>query len=240
MLIAGPRARAAERELGLPRSAAGQVFLALLLSAGLLVTDHAAAQGVRSVAPSVGALIALALLALGHMTLVDVAGVAALVAATMTLVPIAFVVRRRHGNFLRAFRRQVASVQPNSHVIPTGLDVESLLAAAQAQFLRLQSAWDRSDLEALRRMTTPQMCQSLIEQMPQHGEPANCTEFLEVRATMFAFEVVAGAYLASIEFSGLVRESPWTQPVPFKELWLLVPSQSGDERWLLAGQQVLF
>lgn len=236
------RASAGHRAVERLPSGRRQLCLALLLSAGLLATDQAAAQGVRSMAPSVGALIALTALALWQMAPTDLPGVGGLIAVVLAFALVALPLRRRNAD-VRAWasRRSAASCRAApGRPMPAGLDVPLLLAASSEHFLRLQSAWDRSDLEALQQMTTPQMFHALMDQLPQEGEPANRTDVTELKADLFAFEEVAGALLASVEFSGLVRESPGAEPAPFKELWLLVQNQSGDDRWLLAGQQALF
>jgi predicted lipid-binding transport protein (Tim44 family) len=40
-----------------------------------------------------------------------------------------------------------------------------------------------------------------------------------------------------VRFSGMVRETPGTQPVGFEEVWNLVKPADGSSGWLLAGIQ---
>jgi predicted lipid-binding transport protein (Tim44 family) len=45
-------------------------------------------------------------------------------------------------------------------------------------------------------------------------------------------------YMASVEFSGMIREEPSASPAPFREVWNMTKSKSGGG-WLVAGVQAL-
>lgn len=113
-----------------------------------------------------------------------------------------------------------------------------LVADAHAQFLALQAAWDRADIEALGRLTTPEMLGELLEQLPQRGPGPNRTDVLRLETHVLRVEQLGAIELASVEFCGLVRESDERGPVPFRELWMLARSEH-DEPWRLARQQAL-
>jgi predicted lipid-binding transport protein (Tim44 family) len=44
-------------------------------------------------------------------------------------------------------------------------------------------------------------------------------------------------YLASIEFTGMIREEPNALPESFKEIWNMSRSKHDNSGWLLAGIQ---
>lgn len=113
-----------------------------------------------------------------------------------------------------------------------------LVADARHQFLALQAAWDRADLDALGRLTTPEMLRELIEQLPQRGVGPNRTDVLSLDAHVLRVERLGPIELASVEFCGLVRESDTRGPVPFHELWMLARGDAA-EPWRLARQQAL-
>jgi len=46
-------------------------------------------------------------------------------------------------------------------------------------------------------------------------------------------------YLASVEFSGMIRENPSTGPAPFREVWNMSKPKDGSAGWLVAGVQAL-
>ena len=55
-------------------------------------------------------------------------------------------------------------------------------------------------------------------------------------ARLLGFEAVGSAYLASVEFSGIIRECDDAGAVPFRELWMLARPQLEAEGWRLARQ----
>lgn len=128
--------------------------------------------------------------------------------------------------------------------LPAGFDAATLIDTAREQFLRLQAAWDAGDEAVLAALTTPQMLGELREQMPAPGAPPNRTEVLSLHARLLGVDDLGSVWLASIEFSGTVRESPERPAAPLRELWLMtreqVPFESaGPAPWRLARQQAL-
>lgn len=121
-----------------------------------------------------------------------------------------------------------------------GAEAHDVLAAARARFVSLQAAWDDGDVAALGKLTTPAMLAELVEVLHLRGGDANRTEVVSLQARLLALESVGSARLATVEFSGLVRESSAAGIVPFRELWLL-QSERGDApgAWQLARQQAL-
>jgi hypothetical protein len=116
---------------------------------------------------------------------------------------------------------------------------EGLLAIARAQFMQLQAAWDRGDEAALRALTTTDMLQELLTQLPARGPGPNRTDVLSLDARVLAVEQIGPFELASIEFSGMVRESAERGAVPFRELWMLARPMEHGGAWRLARHQAL-
>jgi predicted lipid-binding transport protein (Tim44 family) len=125
--------------------------------------------------------------------------------------------------------------------LPDGIGHEALLAELRLQFVHLQAAWDVGDMAALGALTTPQMLDELrLERSgcaAQH-ESAR-TDVVTLRAELLGFEEVAGTYLVSVDFSGLIRESPDRGAAPFRELWMLAQSKQSGVGWRLARHQAL-
>lgn len=135
----------------------------------------------------------------------------------------------------RPRRQPVASAR-----IPTGLDVDEFLRLARLSFLRLQQAWDAADLATLERLTTGPLLAELREQIAARGAELNRTDVLELQARLLAFEELREAFVASVEFSGLIREREDGCAAPFRELWLLTKMKPhGPEAWQLAQVQAL-
>lgn len=100
-------------------------------------------------------------------------------------------------------------------------DVAACLEAARRSFLCVQQAWDRADLEALARVTSEPLLEELRCQLAERGPAPNHTEVLSLEARLLGVEQLQQAQVASIEFSGLIREGQDLHPAPFRELWML-------------------
>lgn len=135
-----------------------------------------------------------------------------------------------------------ALVGSQSWGIPAGFDTDGFLAAAKRNFVTLQDAWDRADITTLRSMMTDEMVgeirQQLAERESHTGGQANKTEVVMLDAKLLGIEELPDAYLASVEFSGMIREDVSAGPSPFREVWNMT-KPTGGGGWLVAGVQAL-
>ena len=126
--------------------------------------------------------------------------------------------------------------------VPEGFDADGFLKACKANFITLQGAWDRSDLASLRAMMTDemlgQMKLQLAERESHTGGVSNITEVVMLNAQLLGIEELADDYMASVEFSGMIREDMSSGPSPFREVWNMTKPRSGGG-WLVAGVQAL-
>jgi predicted lipid-binding transport protein (Tim44 family) len=126
--------------------------------------------------------------------------------------------------------------------IPAGFDSEGFLVAAKANFVTLQAAWDKSDIPALRAMMTDSMLAEIQTQLNERethtGSAPNHTEVVMIDARLLGIEELAEEYMASVEFSGMIREELSAGPSPFREVWNMTKTKSGGG-WLVAGVQAL-
>ena len=127
--------------------------------------------------------------------------------------------------------------------IPAGFDVEGFVSAANQNFIHLQDAWDRSDIPALRAMMTDTMLAEIKVQLAEREAQApgqvNKTEVVSLQAQLLGIEELENEYLASVEFTGMIREDPSAGPSPFREIWNMGRSKQGEMGWLVAGVQAL-
>ncbi|NVO07866.1 MAG: Tim44 domain-containing protein, partial [Rhodoferax sp.] len=125
--------------------------------------------------------------------------------------------------------------------IPSGFDSEGFLRAAKSNFITLQAAWDRSDIPSLRAMMTDAMLGEIRTQLAEReahtGEAPNNTEVVMIEAHLLGIEELPDEYMASVEFSGMIREEPSAGPSPFREVWNMTKPKSGGSGWLVAGVQ---
>ena len=143
-----------------------------------------------------------------------------------------------------AIGSQIAgSTPPSSWSIPEGFDTASFLSAAKGNFVSLQAAWDKSDIPALRAMMTDEMLSEIRSQLSERethtGGSANHTEVVMIEAQLLGIEDLGQDYMASVEFSGMIKEDPATGPSPFREVWNMTKPKDGRLGWLVAGVQAL-
>jgi len=125
------------------------------------------------------------------------------------------------------------------NVLPADFDVESFLRNAKTYFIRLQAAWDRGDVNDIREFTTPEMFGELRLQLQERGASANVTDVVSLDAVFYGVERVGDEYIASVKFSGMIREADHAPTEPFTEAWNLSKPVNGDGGWVLAGIQQL-
>ena len=127
--------------------------------------------------------------------------------------------------------------------VPAGFDTEGFITAAKRNFVTLQDAWDRSDISTLRSMMTDEMLGEIKAQLAEReghiGGQTNKTEVVMLEAHLLGIEDLGGDYMASVEFSGMIREEPSAGPSPFREVWNMTKPKSGVSGWLVAGVQAL-
>ena len=127
--------------------------------------------------------------------------------------------------------------------VPAGFDVEGFLTAAKRNFVTLQDAWDRSDISTLRGMMTDGMVGEIRSQLTEReshtgGQP-NKTDVVMLDAQLLGIEESADTYMASVEFSGMIREDASAGPSSFREVWNMTKPVNGSSGWLVAGVQAL-
>ncbi|QXZ09931.1 39S ribosomal protein L45 [Comamonas sp. Y33R10-2] len=127
--------------------------------------------------------------------------------------------------------------------VPEGFDQAGFLTAAKRNFVTLQAAWDRSDINSLRSMMTDEMLSEIRSQLSEReaqrpGEP-NHTDVMMIEAQLLGVEDLGNGYMASVEFSGMIREDASAGPSPFREVWNMTKPKSGSSGWLVAGVQAL-
>ena len=114
----------------------------------------------------------------------------------------------------------------SSNSIPADFDVEGFLRIAKVNFNRLQAAWDARDLDDIRKFTTPEVYAEIKMQRDEAGDRADRTEVENLDAKLLGIETTADDYVASVRFSGTLRDSGET-PEAFEEVWNLVKPVNG-------------
>ena len=127
--------------------------------------------------------------------------------------------------------------------IPEGFDANGFIEAAKRNFHTLQAAWDSSDVTTLRSMMTDSMLEEIQGQLAEReshtGAEPNHTAVMMLEAQLLGIEDLGNSYMASVEFSGMIREEPSSGPAPFREVWNMTKAKTGASGWLVAGVQAL-
>jgi predicted lipid-binding transport protein (Tim44 family) len=120
--------------------------------------------------------------------------------------------------------------------IPADFDVAGFVRNAKVHFIRLQAANDAGNMDDIRAFTTPEMFAELKLNLAEPSAPQE-TDVVAVDADVLEVAEESSRYVASVRFTGLVRENKNSPAEPFDEIWHLVKPREGSSGWLLAGIQ---
>ncbi|XLZ68122.1 Tim44-like domain-containing protein [Massilia sp. SR12] len=121
--------------------------------------------------------------------------------------------------------------------VPADFDSVGFLRAAKSNYIRLQAAWDKADVEDIRTFTTPEVFAELRMQIQERGAQAEYTDVVTIDAELLGIENDGKEYLASVKFWGTMKPAADALPESFQEVWNLSKPVSGNTGWMLAGIQ---
>jgi predicted lipid-binding transport protein (Tim44 family) len=121
--------------------------------------------------------------------------------------------------------------------VPADFDTAAFLRNAKIYYVRLQAAWDAGNLEDIREFTTPEMFAEIRMDLSERGTEVNKTDVVTLEAELLGIEDSPAQHLASVRFSGMIREKAGDSAQPFAEVWNLAKPATGSGGWLLAGIQ---
>ncbi|MFV9474739.1 Tim44 domain-containing protein [Advenella sp. RU8] len=131
----------------------------------------------------------------------------------------------------------VAAENPNvdkTWFVPADFDTPAFLQNAKQQFKAIQGIWDKGDIPALKEYLTDDLIAELTPQITARAGQT-VTEVVLLNAELLGIEQVNDGHLASVRFSGMLREEVNTAAFRFEEVWNLYKPEQGG--WLLAGIQ---
>jgi predicted lipid-binding transport protein (Tim44 family) len=121
--------------------------------------------------------------------------------------------------------------------IPADFDVDGFLRQAKLNFIRLQAANDRGDMEDIRQFCSPAMAAEIQVQFQERNQLAQETDVVQLKAELLDVSTEADRAMASVRFSGLIREEANAAPEAFSEVWHLTKPLDGSQGWHIAGIQ---
>lgn len=146
-----------------------------------------------------------------------------------------------------------AGIQPTPGALPGGAGIHSVAATtgrwpagfnaaefvrhARLNFVRLQEAYDRKDLSMMRDFLAPEVYREIEADIRAAGTLEERTEVLTLEADVLDVIQDAGAYVVSVRFTGMIRDSAGRDAEPFNEIWHLEKPLDGSTGWVVAGIQ---
>ena len=120
--------------------------------------------------------------------------------------------------------------------IPADFDVPGFLRQAKLNFIRLQAANDRGDMDDIRQFVAPELYAEIEMQFRERGSKAQETDVQQLDADVLEVVTEGGNHVASVRFFGTLREDN-AAPEAFAEVWHLVKPVDGSRGWSIAGIQ---
>lgn len=129
---------------------------------------------------------------------------------------------------------QVPNVQTH---VPEGFDVDGFLRVAKLNFVRLQAANDAGNLDDLREFVSPEMFAEIKLQLDERAGAKQQTDVVTLNAELLEVVTEAHRHVASVRFSGMIREEAGAAAAPFDEVWNLSKPIESAKGWVVAGIQ---
>lgn len=124
-----------------------------------------------------------------------------------------------------------------AHTFPPGFDAAAFAREAKLNFIRLQAAFDAGNLDDLRAFTSPEVFAEIRMQLAERGDAAQTTDVMSLDAEVLEAVDEGNRHVASVRFTGLVREDADQGAMPLDEIWHLTKPASGQGGWVIAGIQ---
>jgi predicted lipid-binding transport protein (Tim44 family) len=122
-------------------------------------------------------------------------------------------------------------------MIPPGFDAAAFAANAKTQFLALQAANDARDLTRMQEYLTPEMLEIVRAEIAERGDAPQQTEVFGLEAQVLGVAQEAGHHVASVRFTGSMRQQHADVPEDLDEVWHLTKPLAGSGGWVIAGIQ---
>jgi predicted lipid-binding transport protein (Tim44 family) len=128
-----------------------------------------------------------------------------------------------------------APLASGTEEFPAWFDGPGFIEGAKTHFIRLQAAWDQADLRDIREYTTPQLFAELQRER-ERLDGAQYTEVVRLEAELSGIQRDDDRVVASVLFSGLIREEEKGVAEAFREVWHVQHAWTSPEGdWQIAG-----
>lgn len=139
----------------------------------------------------------------------------------------------RPGSAMDQFARGAAPSANSNWGVPAGFDSAGFVARAKDNFIALQQAWDKGNLDEIADFTSNAMFITLTHDLRARAGTSQ-TEVVALDAELLGIES-GKEHLASVKFDGTLRVNGEAERV--SEVWNLSKPIDGRSGWVLAGIQ---
>ena len=130
-----------------------------------------------------------------------------------------------------------AAAAPAANRFPPGFDAAQFAHHAKLNFTQLQAANDQADLSTMRNFMTPELHAQIQADIQARGAKPQKTDVVTLEAEVLEVVTEGDVYVASVNFSGMIREEGDAAAAPFSEIWHLEKPLNGSSGWLISGIQ---
>ncbi|HEX4855960.1 MAG TPA: Tim44-like domain-containing protein [Limnobacter sp.] len=118
--------------------------------------------------------------------------------------------------------------------LPAGFDEANFINSAKKFFVTMQGLYDKGDVAGLREYCTDEVVEHLKREIEARGQAVNRTDVLTLDAELIGFELDVDEQIATVAFSGRLREDESAGTTEINELWIMSRPVSGGG-WVLSG-----
>ena len=121
---------------------------------------------------------------------------------------------------------------------PAWFDAAGFIDGSKNHFIGLQAAWDKADFSAMREYTSAEIFDQLKRERESMGTAPNYTEVVTLNAQFLGTRREDDQVVASVRFSGLIREEETGTANTLDETWHVAhPWGSAQGDWVIVGIQ---
>lgn len=118
--------------------------------------------------------------------------------------------------------------------LPAGFDEASFVNSAKKFFVTMQGVFDKGDVAGLREYCSDEVVDHLKAEIESRGNAANRTDVVTLDAQLIGFETDVDEQIATVAFTGMLREEQDAAAEEINELWIMSRPVSGGG-WVLSG-----
>lgn len=118
--------------------------------------------------------------------------------------------------------------------LPAGFDEANFVNSAKKFFVTMQGVFDQGDVAGLREYCGDDVVDHLRAEIEARGNAVNRTDVVTLDAQLIGFETDVDEQIATVAFTGMLREEQDAAAEEINELWIMSRPVSGGG-WVLSG-----